>query len=74
MDKRREDYILWQALVYAIAAIDSLPLHERELSNQEDMRIILTERFPKTATDHTAIQTAQNIRVRFGLPPVTEVL
>ncbi len=73
MDER-DDFILWQALVYAIAAIDSLPPHEQEISNQENMRMILAQRFPKSLKDPTAIRIAQRIRKRFGLPPVTEVL
>ena len=70
----RDDYIMWQALIYAIAAIDSLPVHERELSNQEDMRLLLAVRFPDAATDPAALQVAQRVRKRFGLAPVTEVL
>jgi hypothetical protein len=40
----RDDYIIAQALGYAIAFIDSLPEHERELSNRADMVAILLAR------------------------------
>jgi hypothetical protein len=42
----RDDYIITQALGYAIAFIDSLPEHERELSNRTDMVAILLARIP----------------------------
>jgi len=70
----RDGYIIWQALTYFITAIDSLPEHEREFSNQDDMRAIRDAIFPEGATSLDRQRDAQNIRRKFGLPPVSETV
>ena len=37
IDVKRRDYLVAKALAYAIAAIDTLPEHERPLFDQQDM-------------------------------------
>jgi hypothetical protein len=37
IDARRRDYLVAKALAYAIAAIETLPEHERPLFDQQDM-------------------------------------
>ena len=48
----RDDFIIAKALYYAIKYIDSLPPPERELSDQNDMQMILNERFPVSVRPH----------------------
>ena len=51
----RDDYIIARALYLAIKYIDSLPLEEREVSDQADMRQILNKRFTKLEADWIAV-------------------
>ena len=45
----RDDYIITQALVYAILTIDALPKERRSVSNQSDMKRILDHLAPDEA-------------------------
>ena len=51
----RDDYIIAKALYLAVKYIDSLPSIERELSDQDDMQMILNERFPGLEATFTGI-------------------
>ena len=51
----RDDYIIARALYLAIKYIDSLPLEEREISNQADMQEILSKRFPQLEADWVTV-------------------
>ena len=51
----RDDFIIAKARYYAMKYIDSLPPPERELSDQNDMQMILNERFPGLEATFTGI-------------------
>ncbi len=51
----RDDYIIARALYLAIKQINSLPLEEREVSDQADMQEILSTRFPQLEADWVAV-------------------